>query len=79
MKSRKPKRGKDGLFHARKYIGRYADGTRCYERFEDRSWDNLLLQVAERRVAFERGENAVPHLEKEARIRKKRSFFGNCI
>lgn len=66
MKSKKPKRGKDGLFHARKYIGRFADGKRHYEPFKDPSWDNLLLQVAERRIAFANGENAVPHLEKEA-------------
>lgn len=68
MKQKKPKKGKDGLFHARKYIGKYADGTRCYERFSDTSWDNLLLSVAERRIAFANGENAVPHLEKEAPV-----------
>lgn len=60
MKTRKPKRGSDGLFHARKYIGKYPDGTRCYERFSDKSWDNLLLQVAQRRVDFEQGVDALP-------------------
>lgn len=60
MKTRKPKRGPDGLFHARKYIGLYPDGTRCYERFKDKSWDSLLLQVAQRRVDFEKGVDAMP-------------------
>lgn len=57
-KSKKPRKGKDGLYHTQKYIGKNPDGTRHYERFSGPDWDTLLLDVAARRIAFSAGDCA---------------------
>ena len=60
MKSRKPRRDKDGLYRVQKYIGKYPDGRRCYERFVGPNWDDILLDIATRRREFAAGDNATP-------------------
>ena len=60
MKSKKPKKGKDGLYRVQKYIGTYPDGRRCYERFSGKDWDCVLLDIAQRRKEFAAGVMAVP-------------------
>lgn len=60
MKSRKPRRDKDGLYRVQKYIGKYPDGRRCYERFVGPNWDDILLDIATRRREFASGDNAPP-------------------
>ena len=66
MKTKKPKKGKDGLYRVQKFIGNYPDGRRCYERFSGPDWDNLVLEIAARRKEFAAGIMAAPKDQPEA-------------
>lgn len=55
MKTKKPKKGKDGLYRVQRFIGTYPDGRRCYERFSGRDWDTIMLEIATRRKDFALG------------------------
>lgn len=62
---KKPKKGKDGFYCVQRQVGLYPDGKRHYERFRDKNWDSLLLQIAQRRAEFaeeiSRGEVSKAH------------------
>ena len=60
MKSKRPRKGKDGLYRVQKYIGKYPDGRRCYERFVGPDWDIITLDIAARRREFAAGIEAAP-------------------
>lgn len=62
MKTKKPRKAKDGLYHVQKYIGLYPDGRRCYERFSGKDWDTILLDIANRRMEFAKGVQSEPKL-----------------
>lgn len=54
-KSKRPKRGADGMFHVQVYIGKYDDGTRFYKRFKDHDWANLQLEILTFKKEWEAG------------------------
>ena len=54
-KSNRPKKGTDGFYHKQAYIGKADDGSRIYKRFKAKTWDNLILQIAQYRSDFASG------------------------
>lgn len=44
-KSRKGKRGPDGLYHVQKFICTREDGTRLYKRFAAASWNDVIAEA----------------------------------
>lgn len=79
-KSKRPKRGKDGLYHVQKYVGRRADGSRYYKWFHNKDWNALILDVALEKKAFAAGQ--IPEEEtrrQEDKPKHKEMTLGDAI
>lgn len=65
-KSKRPKRGADGLYHVQAYIGRYQDGRKFYKRFIGSDWKQLQFDILTFRKEYESGQ----HQEEDPTVEK---------
>ena len=68
---RRPKKGKDGLYHIQKYIGKFPDGSNYYERFKGEIWVDVLAEAEAFKRAWRAGLAPQPPQKQRNRQRTK--------